>query len=517
MFKIYLVSISIVLLSFSLSAQTPCSLDNTFNTDGRIVGDGSRLGERIAALPDGSALVAYNPFSSGHVYVRHILIDGSIDNAYGTSGKTTIQVASLRTDINALLVLNNELYICGNTGTGSSTYAFVTKLKSNGLVDATFGNSGLVEFPTFYTFNDMVFEPSTNKLIVAGMKSVNKATITRLHTSGFMDATFGNLGTTDIASANSSTYYLIDDIHIDKLNKYIITGKHYTTMGSSTFTQLVVMRFDANGALDTSFDTDGKAFYNSLNSGSHEEGRKIFANSINEYYICAASYVNGSNWNYAVLKIKDDGSPQSSFGTNGWKIYDLTNQGETETLLNGEMMSNGNILLTGNQGSGDTVHFALLMVKPDGSLDHSFAPNGLFLNIFGSNNNSSSSGLAITQDGKIYLSGYTRTCTGGTCGPLYLAMARYVGANYPNTVHSIDEKNEIAIYPNPIATDGRFRIDFSNDEILSLHAINVSGEEVSITSLGNHSYQLMNPAKGVYFLKIEMQGRQVYTRSMVVE
>jgi uncharacterized delta-60 repeat protein len=310
---------------------------------------------------------------------------------------------------------------------------------------------------------------------------------------------------------------LIDDINIDKLNKYVITGKHYTTMGSATFTQLVVMRFDANGTLDTSFDTDGKAFYNSLSSGSHEEGRKIFANSINEYYICAASYVNSSNWNYALLKLKNDGSQQNAFGTNGWKIYDLTNQGETETPLNGEMMSNEHILLTGNQGSGDTVHFAMLMVKPDGSLDHSFAPNGLFLNIFGSNNNSSSSGLAITQDGKIYLSGYTRTCTGGTCGTLYLAVARYIGATYPNSVNSIDDDNAITIYPNPVPADSRFSIDFTNHDIVSVHLINLLGEEISMTSLGNHSYRLVNPTKGTYFLRIEMRDSRVYTKSLVVE
>jgi len=517
MLKIYLFLISLFFSVLKLHAQVPCSLDNTFNSNGRIVSDGSRLGDRIIALPDGSCLIAYNPFSNGHAYVRHILSNGTVDNSYGTSGKTTIQVASLRTDINALLVLNNELYICGSTGTGSSTYAFVTKLKSNGLIDATFGNAGLVDFPSFYTFNDMLFEPSTNKLIVAGMKSVSKATITRLHTSGYMDASFGNLGTTDISSSNSSTYYLIDDINIDKYNKYIITGKHYTTMGTSTFTQLVVMRFESDGSLDNSFDNDGKAFFNSLATGSHEEGRKIFANSLNEYYICGASYVNGSNWNYALLKINPDGTTFNSFGTNGWKIYDLTGQGETETLLNGEMMSNGNILLTGNQGSGDTVHFALFMVKPDGSVDNNFAPNGLFLNIFGTNNNSSSSGLAITQDGKIYLSGYTRTCSGGTCGPLYLAVARYLGANFPNSVSSIDQNNDIIVYPNPIQTDGRFRIDFLNEEIQSISALNLLGQEVSVIRLDEYSYQFKTPIKGIYLLRIEMQNNQTYIKKISVE
>ena len=34
-----------------------------------------------------------------------------------------------------------------------------------------------------------------------------------------------------------------------------------------------------------------------------------------------------------------------------------------DEILNGEMMQNENLLLTGNQGSGDTVYFCMLMVK----------------------------------------------------------------------------------------------------------------------------------------------------------
>lgn len=517
MFKIYFFLFIATLYATFLKAQVPCTLDNSFDTDGRIIGDGSRIADRLIALPDGSVLVAYNPFGNGHTYIRHINSNGSVDLNYGTAGKTTIQVASLRTDVNSLLLLNNELYICGNTGTGSSTYAFVTKLKSDGQIDVAFGNSGLVEFSTFYTFNDMVFEPGTNKLIVAGMKSVSKATIARLHTNGYMDATFGDLGSTEISTANGSTYYLIDDINIDQTGKYIITGKYYTTMGTSTFTQLTVMRFNSNGDLDNSFDLDGKAFYNSQVSGTHEEGRRIFANAQNEYYICGASYANGSNWNYAILKLQNDGNPQNSFGNNGWIIYDLTNQGETETMLNAEMMSNGNLLLTGNQGAGDTVYFAMLMVKPDGSRDYNFAPNGLFKHIFGINNNSSSAGLALTMDGKIYLSGYTRTCSGGTCGPLYLAIARYLGGNIPNSIKQNITDNQVVIFPNPIPKDGRFTMHSSLDEFSSIRASNILGQEVQVMSFGNNSFQIVNPIKGIYFLQIGMKKNQILNYQVIVE
>lgn len=511
---IFLISI---VFAFNAIAQTPCSLDNTFDTDGRLISDGSRLCDRLIALPDGSVLVAYNPFGNGHAYVRHLLVNGSIDNSYGTSGKTTIQVASLRTEIKAMLLLNNELYVCGSTGTGTNTYAFIKKLQSNGLIDATFGNQGLVEFVTYYTFNAMRFEPGTNKIMVGGMKTYNKATITRLHTSGYMDASFGNLGSTDIASANSSTYYEIRDITLDKTNKWLITGKHYTTQGSNIFTQLVVMRFDNTGLLDNTFDTDGMAYYNSAISGSYDEGTRIFADAQNEYYVSGATYTNSGSWDYSLLKIKQNGSTQNTFGSNGWKIYDLTNQVESEYLLNATMLANGNILMTGNQGSGDTVHFALLMVKPDGSRDQSFAPNGLFMNIFDVNNNSSSAGLSMTTDNKIYLSGYTRTCVGGTCGPLSSAIARYIGPKNPNSIVEYKTDNQLAIYPNPTQQHGEFSIEDYGQPIRAIQAFDLLGNQISIKVNGKNAYQLLNVQKGMYLLKINTQSGEILNKQLIVE
>lgn len=505
------------LFTISATAQTPCSLDNTFDTDGRLISDASKLCDRLIALPDGSVLVAYNPFGNGHAYVRHILVNGSVDNSYGTSGKTTIQVASLRTEIKAMLLLNNELYVCGSTGTGTNTYAFIKKLQSNGLIDATFGNQGLVEFITYFTFNAMMFEPGTNKIMVAGMKTYNKATITRLHTSGFMDASFGNLGSTDIATANSSTYYEIRDITLDKTNKWLITGKHYTTQGSNIFTQLVVMRFDNTGLLDNTFDTDGMAYYNSAISGSYDEGTRIFADAQNEYYISGATYTNSGSWDYSLLKIKQNGSTQNAFGSNGWKIYDLTNQVESEYLLNAAMLANGNILMTGNQGSGDTVHFALLMVKPDGSRDQSFAPNGLFMNIFDVNNNSSSAGLTMTSNHKIYLSGYTRTCVGGTCGPLSSAIARYLGPDIPNSIPTLETGEQLVVYPNPIQQHGEFFLEDHGRSVIALQAYDLLGNQISILDKGKNAYQLVNAQKGMYQLKINMQSGEILNKQLMVE
>jgi hypothetical protein len=119
-------------IPIAIFAQGPCSLDNSFDTDGKLIGDGSRITDNIIALPNGKSIIAYNPFSSGHVYLRRLNADGTIDNSFGTNGKTTLQVASSNTQIKDMLLYNNQIYVCGTTNPGSNTYPFFARLNLNG-------------------------------------------------------------------------------------------------------------------------------------------------------------------------------------------------------------------------------------------------------------------------------------------------------------------------------------------------------------------------------------------------
>lgn len=504
-----------VVESASLLAQIPCSLDPSFNTNGTLITDGSRLCERVVSLPNGQVLVVYNPFGTGHVYIRRLNNNGSVDNSYGTGGKLSIQVASSTTTIKGTYLKQDTLFVCGSTNNGSNTYAFMAKVNPNGTLDAGFGNGGISSYSNFYTFNQLIPEPNSDKWLIAGMKGVSTASITRFHASGYMDGNFGNLGSTNVNSSGTGVYYEIRDLKTDLNNNIVITGKYYTTQGSNIFTQLTVMRFTPSGLLDNSFDGDGIAVYNS-GTNHHNEGVRIFVNSANDYYVTGAVY-KGMDWDYSLLKIKNNGTPDPSFGSSGWKLYDLSGHQENEYHLNAVMMNNENILLTGNQGSGDTVHFALLMVKPDGSLDQNFALNGLFLNIFGTNNNNSSSGLNLTQDGKIYLSGYSRTCQNGTCGPLYGGIARYLGGN-SNAGTATNQwllKNPFTLYPNPIRTNQCFQVDYSLNEEIEVKVYNVFGQAVPFTPLEPHRYQLNQASTGLYWVEVRSkEKRQLFSLSV---
>lgn len=500
MFLALLVQASLV---FSTTqAQIPCALDNTFNTNGTLITDAGRMCDRVQSLSSGQVLVVYNPFNSGKAYVRRLQNNGTIDNSYGSSGKASIAVSTYNTSIKSMYLKNDTLFACGSVSTGNSIYGFVAKINPDGMLNSSFGTNGIVTYPSYFTWNKIFPDPSSGKLLLAGMKGSGTSTVARMQADGNLDNTFGSGGAVNVSTSATGVYYEIRDAMVDHTNSILLTGKYYTTQGSNIFTQLVVMRFTPTGSVDNSFDNDGIATFNSAVS-HHDEGVRIFENAAGNYYITGACY-DGMDWDYSLLKLNANGSADALFGNNGWKLYDLTGNQEDEYTLNSVMLSNENILLTGNQGSGDTVHFSLLMVKPDGSLDNTFAPNGLFMNIFGTNNNNSSAGLNITNDGKIYLSGYSRTCQNGTCGPLSGGVARYLGsvsAASTGTQEVIPE-DAISMYPNPLTENGVIHIQTNGNPIRGLQVYSLLGACIPVQIIAPNTYQLESVVSGLYYVQI---------------
>jgi hypothetical protein len=203
------------------------------------------------------------------------------------------------------------------------------------------------------------------------------------------------------------------------------------------------------------------------------------------------------------MKVKNNSMLDNSFDMDGWKLYNIGGSSPEEYLLNGEMMQNENLLLTGNQGSGDTVYFCMLMVKPDGTPDNNFATNGVYKHIFGVNNNNSSAALALSNDGKLYLGGYTRTCTGGTCGPLSSGIARYNGGQISTSLINQNKKEEnlIPIYPTIISQYQWITIESNEITEKSIQVLNLQGQSIPFVYYKNQ-LKLLNTTNGIYLIKI---------------
>jgi uncharacterized delta-60 repeat protein len=456
--KLSIISLLIAFCISNVNAQTPAGLDLSFNTTGTYVGDASREISAILPLADGSVIVSQNvTASSGHSFLRKHKADGSIDLSFGVNGKFDVQVASTRTRVNTIKLHNNNLFVAGETFDGSSTYCFLSKIKEDGSGYNTSFSIGGTKTTYFLSQLEDLAIDNNGDMYLLGAKDNERATIMKVLANGNTDVAFGTSGRAQHQSANSTTFYWMYSLAFDKQNNLVATGKYYTYTGTP-FSKVCIMKVKESGMLDSSFDADGMAYYNSANS-QHNEGRKIMIDNNNYLIASAAPQAIGNNTDFALLKTNELGMPDNAFGTSGWMQYDLNNNGAGEYVNSGARLDDGRILLTGVSGIGDTIRFGLLMLNADGTRNTAFAANGVYQNIFGTRNNNAGGVCAVDANGKIYMGGYTRTCANGVCGPLSAALAKYTGADFATNISTVSAKADFAVFPNPCRSGSTVYID----------------------------------------------------------
>lgn len=483
-------------------AQTPCSLDNSFDGDGKLVSDGNRMGEHIVVQSDGKVIVACNYFGQGHVKIQRFNTDGTVDNTFGVSGSCTIQIASASTDVDDMKLKNGIIYVCGSTNSGSNSYPFLAAVTSSGTLLTNFGSgSGYQTLPTSYYYATALDLDDAGNIYVCGLKSLDEIFVQKFTPMGGISSGFGSLGLVTFSTGNTNHWYEVIDIKAESNGKVTFCGKKYKANNGSTLTpfwNLMIMRLNSNGTLDNTFGNNGIALLNRTAS-SFDEARNIHLTAQNDYLISGNTY-SGADYNYQVCKVKSNGTLDNSYGINGWSMHDLTGTNDQEYHLTSILQPDGRLLLGGNQGDGDTVYFALLMLKADGSTDNVFAPNGFYKHIFNQNNNSSGSGLALAPDGKIVMGGYTRTCSGGSCGPLYLALARY-----HNSAVATGLTDRIAphttLYPNPVQAGESIFIQSDQWHFpLAFRVLNLQGQTIQSGELKSSTSGIHMPSAGQYLL-----------------
>ncbi|HEX2901305.1 MAG TPA: T9SS type A sorting domain-containing protein, partial [Bacteroidia bacterium] len=400
------------------------------------------------------------------------------------------------------------------------TYVYAAATTQNGAFVSTFGVAGVKKFNSgitdLYKASDILVD-ANGGILIAGLEWLDNLYVMKITATGAMDASWSNDGIAFIPTNNSDHWWDLYDMELDKNGQVLITGKKYRANNGSTipaFWHVFVARWNANGTLDNTFATNGIGLYNS-DPAHFDEAKSIMVTAANNYVTAGVTYL-GSDYDYSATGILHNGAINPNFGVNGWSINDLLHGNKSENCLNAMMLPDGRILQTGNHGSGDTVHFALLMLNPDGSRDNVFAPDGLFMNIFNQNNNSSGQGMVIDSSGKIYMGGYTRTCVNGTCGPLSMAISRYNNTFGNTTAMEDGMLQHVTAYPNPVQAGGKFSLGgLTTEDVEALQLTDMTGKVVAVLNPGE-DWRMPDVPHGVYLLKISTKNGTT-TRKMVVQ
>jgi uncharacterized delta-60 repeat protein len=291
----------------------------------------------------------------------------------------------------------------------------------NGSPDTTFGRGGIVT--ASITGNEEAAAlQSDGKILMVGYIIQNKTqqmVLLRYNANGTLDTTFGNKG---MVTTNFASGSLAHAVAIQSDGKIVLGG-----MSNNDF---ALARFNPNGTVDTSFGTNGQVTA-SLNGGSG------WLSSIalqSDGKIVAVGYwqpVGQSLPEFAIARFTSVGALDPTFGGTG---FVLDNPGSLPAVLRAVVVqSDGKIVVTGQVPSsvpGGAGDLGVLRYNSDGTPDTTFGVNGLAA-IDVPNNDSDPYALALQSDGKILVGGTTVPWSQSPPGAFALARVNPDGSLDP--------------------------------------------------------------------------------------
>jgi len=160
--------------------------------------------------------------------------DGSLDNSFGTGGKTTVDIQSTEDAGRAIAVVDNGKFVIGGY-TRAEFYEFaLVKLNANGTIDESFGQHGKVH-TDFGPFNDRISSLAIRdgKIIVGGSTDITNRefrqdvnfALARYNSNGTLDETFGNGGKVSNDFSSGSGLVADDrvlDLSMDENNLFAV-------------------------------------------------------------------------------------------------------------------------------------------------------------------------------------------------------------------------------------------------------------------------------------------------------
>ncbi|MEQ1861133.1 MAG: Calx-beta domain-containing protein [Chthoniobacteraceae bacterium] len=220
--------------------------------------------------------------------------------------------------------------------------------------------------------------------------------------AGRLDTTFdtnGRLNTSFDATGPESAYAVARDA----AGKLVVVGQ----AGSNT--GIAIARYNDDGSLDTTFSGDGKAVVDLGTAGERALNLNIRPDGKILVFARVSAPPGVTNASAAVVRLNADGTLDTSFDGDGIATLALT---APITFVDVESGADGKFVVTGHQSSGVDLDLAVLRFTADGTLDTTFSGDGMRTFDFGTSTDVPY-GLALQADGKILIAAQAQDLTFG--------------------------------------------------------------------------------------------------------
>lgn len=414
------------------------ALDPSFDGDGRVVGDITALDDNANDLvidAAGRPVVvgtAFEPkgMAPAKAEIARFLPNGELDKSFSGDGFELVPwPAEGSASANAVALDSaGRIVVAGDVFSKTAFDVAAARYLPSGELDKSFSEDGLVTLDVpgagFDVGSAMAVDGQDRVLVAGqavglGVPSVSRMGIVRFTVAGLPDPSFDGDGSLLVSFPGKGSA-LASSLAIDTAGRLVVGGSVSTITGSEG--EFAVARLLDNGAFDLGFGSGGQA---TLDFGvtPQEEMRDLVLDGRGRIVVAGESGMSPS-YVTNVGRLLAAGVPDPSFGGG---------DGRTTTAVEGYVYANSvaidradRVVVAASAGNALSQDAALLRYTPAGDLDQSFGFEGLVREDFLAAN-AFGDGLAIDAEGRYVLAGTAEA--GG--GARSLGLARFT-TGYPS-------------------------------------------------------------------------------------
>lgn len=417
--------------------NTDGSIDTSFGNNGSVMTDlykyynnNTRSGTvyAIKVQPDGKILIhgaAISDTGSEAIIMRYNS-NGSIDYTFGTSGKVTCNSGPVDSGNTLILQPDGKIVVLGIQWTQPranvwNTQFVVERYNDNGSKDTAFGTDGRV-VTIFgsggYDMPEAIALQPDGKIVAVGF-STSTIAIARYTANGALDTTFDGDGKlTTSFGTGSNSSANFVTIRTD--GKILVAG--YVGYNTTNVLSFGMVQYNANGSLDTTFDGDGKATHPFDENDDSFSLNTILPQPDGKLLVTTTG--NYDSTYFTVRRYNSNATPDTTFGTNG-KVTTNIQEGYNQARALA-LQPNGNIVVAGYSHTLPSTRddFTIVRYQGNGSLDATFGNGGILTQSFDSTNDESTI-LLLQPDNKLVAIGTKRNRTPNNFNYKDIVLSRY--------------------------------------------------------------------------------------------
>lgn len=345
--------------------------------------------------------LTYNDF----VLLRY-QVNGNLDSSFGINGMVKTDLSSGHDDqaMSICLQSDGKILVAGRSLISNAYDFAVARYHTNGTLDSTFDGDGKVitNLGGVNDYGSCVKIQSDGKIVLTGFSNaagINRLATVRYLSNGSLDQSFDSDG---------MVFTQMGEVYIDGQSMSIQNDGKIVACATTKFPgneyDVLLVRYNSDGSLDQGFDNDGIV---TTDVCYHDDAYALAIQNDGKILVVGSSYdtVNITmGKNVMLIRFQPNGSMDSSFGIQGKVFTEVSNQAD---FANGvAIQSNGKIVVVGRSADGVSL-FSIILVRYliDGSLDNSFGSGGVVTTNL-ANGHEYGQSIGLQADGRIVVAGF---------------------------------------------------------------------------------------------------------------